>query len=453
MGKSVTVTVKGVTARIYRSDSGGYVSWLVRYFVHGKAKSLRATTLEEARQKAKDALEEVSSGAAHVETFTPREAATVAAAVAKLREVGVPLIDAVSDFVAARKALPAKWTVADAARGFAAQMARKEKESAGPPPTKFRDAVAKFLDRNERRGLSAAYKSDCRKHLTLIGRTLNDAIIQTIRQPELTACLESSTKGGARRFNNLRSTLNALFGFCQKEGILPRDRTHEAALIEQKDMGRHDSIAIYTPAEMRIILANIDAGLVPWAVLGGLAGLRVSEIHRLRWENIRLDAGVITLDKALTKTKRRRVIPMCESLRAWIELIPEAKRKTGRLYDMPFKTYEDHLHRAWMKMVDGKGKLLVEKRPNALRHSYGTYRFSILQDEFRVSAEMGNSPGQLREHYAELCLPRDAEAWFAIAPKSIPGAKGRLTRHRGSEKGQKRNRRARQRISPDFRRD
>ena len=68
-------------------------------------------------------------------------------------------------------------------------------------------------------------------------------------------------------------------------------------------------------------------------------------------------------------------------------------------------------------MVDEDGKPLVEKRANAFRHSFGTYRFAILKDEFKTSAEMGNSPSDLRASYAELALPKDAEAWFAIMPK------------------------------------
>jgi len=65
LGKSenLLVTVGGVTAKIYRSDTGGYVSWLVRYFVDGKAKSLRATSLKQARSKAKRELESGSAPA------------------------------------------------------------------------------------------------------------------------------------------------------------------------------------------------------------------------------------------------------------------------------------------------------------------------------------------------------------------------------------------------------
>ena len=64
--------------------------------------------MKQARSKAKKALEAVSSGAAHVESFTPQQSAAVSLATARLREVGIALLEAVPDFVAARKALPAK---------------------------------------------------------------------------------------------------------------------------------------------------------------------------------------------------------------------------------------------------------------------------------------------------------------------------------------------------------
>ena len=418
--EDLVVKVGSITARIYPASVGTREAWLVRYYVGGEPKTVRAPTLEVARSRARRALKDIGTGTAHIRSLTLKESAGVDAAISKLQPIGVPLLEAVADYVAARKALPKEWTLGDAVRGFLAYKEREAKETAAPEPMKFLEAVAKFHERNDRRGLSEGYKNDCRKHLKIIGKTFDNAIIQTLRQPELTACLESSTQGGSRRFNNLRCTLNALFGFCQKEGILPRDRTHEAALIEKKEERNSESIAIYTPKEMRVILANIGEELLPWALLGGFAGLRVSEVHRLRWDNIRLDAGFITLDKSFTKTRRRRVIPICDALRAWIEPLSKDESgasKSGLIYPIPYKTYEDRLHKGWMKMADAKGQLLVEKRANALRHSFGTYRFSILQNEFKVSAEMGNSPTELRASYAELALPKDAEAWFAIMPE------------------------------------
>ena len=130
----------------------------------------------------------------------------------------------------------------------------------------------------------------------------------------------------------------------------------------------------------------------------------------MRWEMIDLKKGFILLDRAFTKTRRRRIIPINAALRSWITLL---HKKSGAIFD--FRTSHElgnALRAAWPKDKDGKH--LVDRRRNALRHSYGTYRFAELQDEQKVSAEMGNSPQELREHYAELAMPEDAATWFAI---------------------------------------
>lgn len=154
------VTVAGKTATIIRQVKtvGGreYVTFRARYWQDGQRKEITAPDIETAQQRARDALKHHESGSGHVMQFKPAEAANVAAAVAKLQEVGVPLLIAVADYVAARKALPSKWTVADAARGFAVFKAKEEAEAAGPKEMRFIDAVAKFHERNDKRGLSEA---------------------------------------------------------------------------------------------------------------------------------------------------------------------------------------------------------------------------------------------------------------------------------------------------------
>ena len=83
--ESLLVTVRGFTARIHLPNTGGHVSLLVRYFVDGKAKSLRATTLKQARSKSKKALESVSSGTAQVRgLLTPQQMADARQAAACL---------------------------------------------------------------------------------------------------------------------------------------------------------------------------------------------------------------------------------------------------------------------------------------------------------------------------------------------------------------------------------
>jgi hypothetical protein len=53
---------------------------------------------------------------------------------------------------------------------------------------------------------------------------------------------------------------------------------------------------------------------------------------------------------------------------------------------------------------------------NVLRHSYATYRLSIMPDALRVALEMGNSPAKLFTNYRELDRHNHAPEWFAIEP-------------------------------------
>ncbi len=58
---------------------------------------------------------------------------------------------------------------------------------------------------------------------------------------------------------------------------------------------------------------------------------------------------------------------------------------------------------------------------NAMRHSYGTYRFEQIHDAARVSYEMGNSPQMIFAHYRELVAPKDAKRYWNIAPEAADG--------------------------------
>ena len=59
----------------------------------------------------------------------------------------------------------------------------------------------------------------------------------------------------------------------------------------------------------------------------------------------------------------------------------------------------------------------IEWPQNVLRHSYATYRLSVLKNAAEVALEMGNSPAKLFSNYRELDRENHAPAWFAITPK------------------------------------
>jgi len=415
-GPVEVVENKGIKIPIYRSDAYGRESYLIAYYSLGRRLRERAgNTLAQARQQAKAKIDVLASGAVHVGTFTVAQTAVVTAALEVLRPVGIPLSIVAREYADAVKLLEGKGTILDAVNVFLAHHA-----SVTLPAISFADLVTKFNERNEQKGYSAEYRDDCRKHLAILSRSLGPRKVENIKQPDLETVLQAATgKASARRFNNLRCTVSAMFSFARRSGYLPRDKEHEAGLVEVREDRGSGSIAIYSPIELGTILSNIVPTMVPWVALSGLAGLRTSEVHRVTWEMINFDQKVILLEKAFTKTKRRRVIPMNDALIAWLK--PIAKSKKGRLYDCSLGHFEYLTRTAWGKMVGKGGVQLVERKTNALRHSYGTYRFAVLQDENKVSAEMGNSPTELREHYAELATLAAAKKWFGVKPQRKRG--------------------------------
>lgn len=397
--KSKPTTIGKV--KTYLTGNAFTLSW----YADGERKREKRATLESAKARAEEINRDLDAGRGHVRSFTTTETAVINAAVEQLRDIGVPLSQAVREYVAAFRLLDGKASIEEAARKFI-----EDRRKVDLTPIKFDDAADEFQQRCERNGLSDAYRNATRKFLKRMSPRFGSSLIQNITAREIEKAVASEVTGGPRAFNNLLSAVSSVFSYARKQGYLPRTEKTEAELVERKAAAHIEKIAIYTPEEIHTILHNISEDLVPFIALGAFAGIRTEEIFRMRWDMVDFKKGFILMDRGFTKTRRRRVVPINAALRSW--LMP-MKNKTGQIFD--FRNSQElgnALRAAWP--VDGKGNPLVDRRRNALRHSYGTYRFAELQDEQKVSAEMGNSPQELREHYAELATPQDAATWFSI---------------------------------------
>ncbi len=399
---------KSVTSgkvKIYLTGTSFTLSW----YAGKQRKREKRKSLEDARARAAEINRDLDAGSGHVRSFTIQETATIENCIEMLRDIGVPISVAVREFVDGYKILGDRASISEACRKF---MEARKKEAL--TPIKFDDVGAEFLKRNEKQKLSEAYQISSKKFLKRISKYIGKSYIDDITAKEIGAAVDKEVSGGPRAYNNLLGAVASVFSFARKQGYLSRTEKTEAELVERRNVDRIDSISIYTPEELHILLNNIGDDLVPFIALGGLAGIRTEEIFRMDWKMVDLKKGYILLDRVFTKTKRRRVIPINAALRSWIQPL---HKSSGRIYGLrSSQELGNALRAAWPR--DKDGNLIFERRRNALRHSYGTYRFAELQDEQKVSAEMGNSPKELRENYAELATPEDAATWFAIVRKT-----------------------------------
>ena len=124
-GPVEVVESRGVRIPIYSSPAFGKASYLISYYAGGKRKRERVGTLREARSQAKAKIGELTSGTAHVSTFTPRQIATVVDAVDVLKGVGVSLSQVAREYVEAFKILRRQPLIAEAAKHYAAYLERQ----------------------------------------------------------------------------------------------------------------------------------------------------------------------------------------------------------------------------------------------------------------------------------------------------------------------------------------
>jgi len=113
--------------------------------------------------------------------------------------------------------------------------------------------------------------------------------------------------------------------------------------------------------------------------------------------------GYIRIAWDIAKTRQRRLVPIQDNLRKWLEPL---RKESGLITPRNLR-----------ERIQNCGKRAgVRWKSNGLRHSYASYRIAWIQDAAKVSLEMGNSPAMIFKHYRELVTPEAATEWFAISP-------------------------------------
>jgi integrase len=298
-----------------------------------------------------------------------------------LRPFGIPLHEAIEEYVAMRKR---KQTL--------------EK--------RVGDVVRELLQAKKQARLSDRYIETLRTYLlrfadsfqTNIGSVNTGAIVRWL----------DSLKIGPRSRNNVRQAVVTLFNFARRRGYLPKGETTEAADVEtvRDDEGE---IAILTPAELTKFLTRSKPLYQLYFALAAFTGIRSAELLRLDWSEINLEKGHIEV-KAKAKTATRRLVPIQPNLAKWLEPYRGSK---GKLFES---------RRTVDSAIKFAKRLRIPWKANCLRHSYATYRLSMLPDAGRIALEMGNSPAKLFTNYRELDRHNHAPDWFAIEP---PGRRDR----------------------------
>ncbi len=413
-GPITIVEGKGVRIPIYFAPYRDTESYQLAYYASSQRKRERAPTLEEAKKRAKELVEELSAGKAHVVTFTPKQTAAITDAVEILAPLEVSLTDVARQFAEAHAILAGR-PLLEAVKFYANHLSQEVRRGALKPIT-FPDLVEKYLASIKGKK-SIRYYQDLQAKLNRGAKAFTGQI-RDIRADDIDQWLDNMTDAGGRTKNNYRMALMTLFSYARDKNHLPRGEQTEAEFVTRIDDKRAGAIGIYTPKEFAILLHYVAEKFLPFVALGGFAGLRSIEILRLEWRDIWFDKGFIEVGKQKSKTATRRLAPICPALAKWLK--PYAK-KDGLV--IPNVSNEVHFTRQFNKakktLNDANGKPRVELIHNGLRHSFCSYRMAETKSAAQVALEAGNSPKMLFEHYRELVTEVEATEWFSLTPQKV----------------------------------
>lgn len=175
------------------------------------------------------------------------------------------------------------------------------------------------------------------------------------------------------------------------------------------------------PVEMEAMLAAASSERDRLIVLCGLgAGLRVSEICRLRIEDVDLEEGTVLVHLGKGRKDRYVAIPswLAKAFRAWF-----GERRMGWIFPSPVNEGRPLGTRAVQLMV---GRLReassVARRcsPHTLRHSYATALLRSGADITEVQRLLGHSSPNVTARYLH-CDPSRLQG--VVAKLKIEGAK------------------------------
>jgi len=391
-----TARCGNVSVNIYRiSPANKSPYFQVADYTQGKRRLRTFTKETKAFHEAQRIARSLSKGDVTAANLTNAQAAAFARATEHIAPTGDSIEIATARYTEAVNILGSGSLLTAAAKEYA------KRHPVNLPTLLVEDAVAQFLKVKANRNVSDRYLGDLKSRLTRFAASFKTGIAN-VDTSDIQNWLDSLNLN-PQSYKNFRTVIHTLFEFS----IARRYVTENPVTGVEQPKVRQSDKEIFTPDELRTLIAHADSDFLPYLVIGAFAGLRTSEIERLEWSDIREEAIHVTAKKA--KTASRRIVPVSNNLAK--HLYPYTG-KEGKVWPLSHNRLSMQQRRI--------SKLSATPwKHNALRHSYASYRLATVKNDAQVAYELGNSAAVIHRHYKELVSEAAAKEWFSIAPKEL----------------------------------
>lgn len=261
---------------------------------------------------------------------------------------------------------------------------------------------------------SRRYLDDLHYRLGILAGEFGGRIAADVSTDDVSAWL-AGMNAAPQTVKNYRTIARSLFSYAVSLKACAENPVDKAFKPTKADT----EVGILTVKQAAALLhaAHERPDILPAIAIGLFGGVRDAEIHRLDWSEIGFESGFITIKPTKAKKKARRLIELRPALRAWLEPL---RKISGPIW--PAGERGRILHEAAREAAG-----LTEWPHNALRHSFASYALAKWQNAAALALEMGNSAPVLMEHYREIVMPKDAEAFWSLTPEAVLHAENIIT--------------------------
>lgn len=305
-------------------------------------------------------------------------------------------------------------TLLQAARAF------REAWEARNASAKFGEAVVVYLD--ARGDLRDSTLKSYRYTLEDVCEPVHDRMLADLSTGDLQQLLIGKGATAARMH---RANLSGFWRWAAKP---PRAwcKVEVVQAIETARQSSDNDIEILRADAVKALLKAAEEWSPAAAcayTIATFGGVRMAELERLTWANVLADE--IEIGRDIAKKHSRRLVPICPSLRAWLDEYRDGAKKADSIVPANWADVSKAIRRNAGWAVEAR---LLEEQPkptrgawpsNGCRHTCASVQVAIGTSLEDLTFKFGHAGGHetLRAHYVSRLSKKEALAILSIGPK------------------------------------
>ena len=266
-----------------------------------------------------------------------------------------------------------------------------------------KDIIDRMIAEKETKNRSDATVRDLKSRLqNTFAEDFGDRLMHEIGKDEIEEWLNDEEWTPRSRIN-YHTKISQLYNYAIRNEWIDANLTKKIDRPSAVD----SEPEIFTVEQAKKLLLNAnDFGLLPYVALGLFAGLRSTELMKLKGEWIVAEEKSVIVPAEIAKKRTRRVVNMADALLAWLQ--PCLPLRGNIVSASEFRSNMDLLRAA----------AGIEKWPkNGLRHSFASYHLATHENELLTAKEMGHRDSNIvHKNYKQLILKSQAARFWALRP-------------------------------------